>query len=244
MIRLRHARREEYNLILVDLMMPEHDGVATTRAIREILGEHTTVIILTAYDWYEREEEAEQAGVDAFMAKPLASSNVLYEFRQAFRRKSARGGEETPLADLAGRRILIAEDMIVNAEIMKQLLMMRGMEADHAENGKLALEMFEQSAPGHYDAILMDVRMPVMDGLAATEAIRASAHPDSQTVPIVAMTANAFDEDVQRSMQAGMNAHLAKPVEPEHMYRTLAELIGRRDAAGKGASKPESEGGK
>ena len=119
----------------------------------------------------------------------------------------------------------MAEDIIINAEIMKEILSVCEAEIDHAENGRIALEMFRNSPPGYYDAILMDVRMPEMDGLEATSAIRALDKPDAKTIPIIAMTANAFDEDVQRSLQVGMNAHLSKPVEPDHLYQTLEELI-------------------
>ena len=224
LIEMRHARREDYNLILVDWLMPEKDGIALTRDIRKILGLDTTVIVLTAYDWYEIEEEALKAGVDTFMSKPLASTNVLYEFQQAFNRKRQTVPEKK-VVELEGRKILVVEDMPVNAEIMMMILEMRGMISDHAENGKIAVDKFAESPPGFYDAILMDIRMPVMDGLKATEAIRALDHPDAKTVPIIAMTANAFDEDVQRSLKAGMNAHLTKPVDPEHLYKTLQELI-------------------
>ena len=224
LIEMRHARREDYNLILVDWLMPEKDGIALTRDIREILGSDTTVIVLTAYDWYEIEEEAIKAGVDTFMSKPLASTNVLYEFQQAFNRKRQTVPEKK-VVELEGRKILVVEDMPVNAEIMMMILEMRGMISDHAENGKIAVDKFAASPPGFYDAILMDIRMPVMDGLKATEAIRALDHPDAKTVPIIAMTANAFDEDVQRSLKAGMNAHLTKPADPEHLYKTLQELI-------------------
>ena len=224
LIKLRHARREDYNLILVDWLMPEKDGIAVTKEIREILGDNTAVIVLTAYDWYEIEEEALQAGVDMFMAKPLATTNALYEFRQAFNRKR-QVQPEAKVVELTGRKILVAEDMPVNAEIMMMILEMRGMISDHAENGKIAVEKFAASPPGFYDAVLMDIRMPVMDGLEAAAAIRALDHPDAKTVPIIAMTANAFDEDVQRSLKAGMNAHLTKPADPEQLYKTLQELI-------------------
>ena len=137
-------------------------------------------------------------------------------------------GEEQEEVDLEGKHILIAEDMFVNAEIIKEILSMMGMEVDHAENGKLVVEMFEKSPLNYYDAILMDIRMPIMDGLQATENIRALTREDSKTIPIIALTANAFDEDVQRSLQAGMNAHLTKPVEPEHLYETLKEFISAR----------------
>ena len=133
--------------------------------------------------------------------------------------------KEKQRASLKGRKILMAEDVMINAEIMKHVMLEREAETDHAENGRIVLEMFEQSPVGYYDAILMDVRMPEMDGLEATAAIRALDRPDAKRIPIVAMTANAFDEDVQRSLQAGMNAHLSKPVEPDRLYQTLEELI-------------------
>ena len=223
MVKMRHARREDYNLILVDWKMPEMDGLETTRRIRAIVGKETPIIILTSYSWEEIEEEARAAGVDTFAAKPLFAGTVMDEFRAAFRRKNAALVRET--ADLKGRRVLLAEDVSVNAEIMMMVLSMREMEADHAENGRIAVDMFESHEPGYYDAILMDMRMPEMDGLEATRAIRASGRPDAGTVPIIALTANAFDEDVQRSMQAGLNAHLSKPVEPETLFETLESLV-------------------
>ena len=128
-------------------------------------------------------------------------------------------------ADLKGKRILVAEDVQVNAEIMKMLLTMEGMESESADNGKIAVQKFEESEPGYFDAVLMDMRMPEMDGLEATRIIRALDREDAKTIPIVALTANAFDEDVQRSIQAGLNAHLSKPVEPELLYETLRKLI-------------------
>ncbi len=224
LLQVAYARREAYNLILVDLKMPEQDGVEVTRRIRELYNGESTIIILTAYSWDDIMEEALAAGVDTFMSKPLFASEVLKEFQQAIQRKHAVP-EEVHRADLAGRRILLAEDMFINAEIMLELLGMREMEVDHAENGQIAVEKFAQSPEGYYDAILMDVRMPVMTGLEATAAIRAMDRPDAKTVPIIAMTANAFDEDVQRSLQVGMNAHLSKPVEPDRLYEALEILI-------------------
>ncbi len=137
----------------------------------------------------------------------------------------ADGAPEKHRTNLAGRRVLLAEDMPVNAEIVMAILDMRDMKTEHAENGKIALDMFTSHPAGYYDAILMDMRMPVMDGLEAAKQIRASLHEDAKTIPIIALTANAFDEDVQRSMQAGINAHLSKPVEPETIYNALEELI-------------------
>ena len=224
MLKLAHARREAYNLILVDMKMPEEDGVEVTKKIRELYNGESTIIILTAYAWDDIMEDALAAGVDSFMAKPLFASGVLEEFKQVIQKKNI-SREEIHKAELKGRRILLAEDMFINAEIMKELLKMREMEVDHAENGELVVDMFKKSKENYYSAILMDVRMPVMTGLEATEAIRALDRPDAKAIPIIAMTANAFDEDVQRSLQVGMNAHLSKPVEPDHLYETLEILI-------------------
>ena len=223
MAKVRHARREPYNLILVDWRMPDMDGVETTRRIRDAVGNETPVIILTSYNWDEIEDEAKRAGVDTFVAKPLFAGTVLDEFREAFKKKNAKLIRDT--VDLKGRRILLAEDVAVNAEIMIMVLSMREIQVDHAENGRIAVEMFEQHEEGYYDAILMDMRMPEMDGLEATRKIREMNRLDAKNIPIIALTANAFDEDVQYSMQAGLNAHLSKPVEPDTLFKTLEELI-------------------
>ena len=223
MVKLRHARREPYNLILVDWRMPELDGVETTRQIRKLVGYETPIIILTSYSWEDIAEEAIAAGVDTFLAKPVFAGMVMDEFREAFKKKNTRLERET--ADLKGRRVLLAEDVAVNAEIMMMVLSMREIEVEHAENGRIAVEMYASHAPGYYDAILMDMRMPEMDGLEASRLIRATDRADAKTIPIIALTANAFDEDVQRSMQAGLNAHLSKPVEPEALFRTLESLM-------------------
>ncbi len=225
MLELQHVKQEPYNLVLLDWKMPEKDGIETAREIRERYNNETTVIILTAYNWDEIADEAASAGVDSFLAKPLFAGNVISEFERIAHRNNMSLFREKNRAELEGRRILLAEDMEINAEIMMDVLEMEDMESDHAENGKIAVEMFEKSEPGTYSAILMDIRMPVMDGLEAAEAIRALDRPDAKRIPIIALTANAFDEDVQRSLQVGMNAHLSKPVEPDHLYQTLQELI-------------------
>ena len=223
MTKLRAARREPYNLILADWRMPDMDGIETTRQIRAAVGNETPVIILTSYNWDEIADEAKAAGVDTFAAKPLFAGTVLDEFREAFKKKNAKLVRAT--ADLKHRRILLAEDVTVNAEIMIMVLSMREIQAEHAENGRIAVEMFEEHEAGYYDAILMDMRMPEMDGLEATRKIRAMNRSDAKRIPIIALTANAFDEDVQRSMQAGLNAHLSKPVEPEILFETLEGLL-------------------
>ena len=222
-VRLRHGRQEEYDLILVDWKMPELDGVETTRQIRQIVGNDTPIIILTSFNWDDVADEARAAGVDTFVAKPLFAGSVMDEFREAFRCKNEALAKKT--ADLKGRRILLAEDVQVNAEIMMMVLGMREMEVDHAENGQEAVNLFASHDAGYYSAILMDMRMPIMDGLEATKVIRAMEREDAKSIPIIALTANAFDEDVQRSLQAGLDAHLSKPVEPEILFGTLEKLI-------------------
>ena len=225
MIKLRHARREPYNLIIVDWHMPEMDGVEVTRRIREIIGTESAIIILTAYNWDDVIDEAVAAGVDSFIAKPLFSGTLIDEFKKVIKKKKIGSNDNRKKAELQGRKILLAEDMPVNAEIMVMVLQMRDMEADVAENGRIALEKFQKSPEGYYSAILMDMRMPEMDGLEATQRIRALDRPDAKSIPIIALTANAFDEDVQRSLQAGLNAHLSKPVEPETLFDTLETML-------------------
>lgn len=225
MVQLRQARMEPYNLILVDWKMPEMDGVETTRRIRTIVGNESAIIILTAYRWDDILEEAVQAGVDSFIPKPLFAAAVMEEFKSALRRKGSLAAQSAHKAELTGRRILLAEDMEINAEIISMLLESRDMEVDLAQNGKIAVDKFGAHEPGYYDAVLMDMRMPEMDGLEATRRIRAMDREDARCIPIIALTANAFDEDVQRSLQAGLNAHLSKPVQPEVLFETLESLI-------------------
>ena len=223
LVNRRSYNSEQYDLILVDWKMPEMDGIETTRRIRSAAGQELAIIILTSYNWDDVADEAKKAGVDTFVPKPLFASSVLDEFREAFRRKN--GSQVPRRTELKGRRVLLAEDVSVNAEIMTMLLSMKEMKVEVAENGQIAVEMFRSHEAGYYDAILMDMRMPVMDGLEATRVIRASDKEDAGTIPMIALTANAFDEDVQRSMQAGLNAHLSKPVQPEALYETLESLI-------------------
>ena len=205
--------------------MPEMDGVEVSRQIRGIAGNESAIIILTAYRWDDVYDEALQAGVDSFLPKPLFAANVVEEFRGALAKKNLLGKLGPRKAELKGRHILLAEDIQINAEIMTMVLQSREMTVDVAENGKIAVEKFESQPEGTYDAIFMDMRMPEMDGLEATARIRAMDRGDAKTVPIIALTANAFDEDVQRSLQAGLNAHLSKPVEPDALFDTLETLI-------------------
>ena len=225
MLEVAHTKQEPYNLVLLDWRMPDMDGLEVAREIRKLYSNETTIIILTSFNWDEIMDEALHIGVDSFLAKPLFASNVISEFERIARKNNMSIFKEKQRADLNGKKILLAEDMIINAEIMKELLGLKGAVIDHAENGKIVYEKFKNSVPGYYDAILMDVRMPEMDGLEATTAIRNLDRKDAETIPIIAMTANAFDEDVQRSLQVGMDAHLSKPVDTDRLYQTLEELI-------------------
>ena len=228
-VQFHQARRTPYNLVLVDWKMPGMDGVETTRQIRSVAGDESAIIFLTAYRWDDVQAEAMAAGVDSFIAKPLFASGVMEEFRRAVASKNIASIGKERRAELKGRRILLAEDVAINAEIIMMLLGMKGMTVEHALNGRIAVEKFAENPENYYDAILMDIRMPEMDGLAATVKIRSMDRADAKTIPVIALTANAFDEDVQRSLQAGLNAHLSKPVEPEQLYSTLENLIWEKE---------------
>ena len=222
-VKLNHARQTPYNLILIDWKMPEMDGVETTKAIRSIVGNESAIIILTAYKWDEVLDDAVKAGVDSFIAKPLFANSVIEEFKNAVIRKGLRTSKESAV-NLKGKHILVAEDIEINAEIMQTILEDKGIIVDLAENGKIAVDKFVNSEINHYSAILMDVRMPEMDGLEATRIIRNLSRADAN-LPIIAMTANAFDEDVQRSLQAGLDAHLTKPIQTKLLFETLKRLV-------------------
>ena len=214
-----------YNIALVDWKMPDMDGVETARSIRRIVGPDTLVIIMSAYDWTEIEARAREAGVDFFISKPIFQSVVQDVLLKATRRRQSAATLPVQKEDFAGRRILLVEDNEINMEIARTLLEFRNASVDGACNGQQAVEMFRSSPQNHYDAVLMDVRMPVMDGIAATQSIRGLNRADAATVPILAMTANAFAEDIEQSRKAGMNEHLAKPIEPETLYARLASYF-------------------
>ncbi|MBR3244013.1 MAG: amino acid permease [Parasporobacterium sp.] len=233
LIRKAYESGVAYRLVITDYKMPGMNGLDLTSQVREFDGGKTVVIMLTGYNWDIIEEEAVAAGVDDIMAKPLFSDTLLRKINAVFYAKSgmklveevSEAEEEEKVNVLAGRRVLMAEDVEQNAEILADLLDLEEIEAEHAVNGQIAVQMFAEKPAGYYDAVLMDVRMPVMDGLTATREIRALDHPDAKKIPIIAMTANVFDEDVERSLQAGMNAHLSKPIEPERLYETMTQLI-------------------
>lgn len=222
---IQHAKHKNYNLVLMDWNMPGMNGKETSAEINRLYDRETTVVALTAYNRDDIQEEAQSVGVHNFLTKPLYASNILDNFEQIALRNNMPIFKEKAQAKLAGRRVLLAEDVEINAEILMDSLEMENIKVDYAKNGKMAVEMFEKSTAGIYAAILMDVRMPVMDGLEATKVIRALEREDAKRIPIIALTANTFDEDVQRSLKAGMNAHASKPIEMDTLIRMLGELI-------------------
>lgn len=218
-------KQNNYDLILIDWKMPEMDGIETTRRIRQIVGPDVTIIIMTAYDWASIEHEAKMAGVNLLMSKPMFKSSLLSAFEKAFGKKAEEPKEAPMEFDFTGKRLLLAEDHPLNVEVARRLLESKGFTVEVAENGVRAVEMFTVAPENYYDAVLMDIRMPVMDGLQATRSIRHLSKPDARRIPIIAMTANAFDDDMEKSKQAGMNAHLAKPIEPQKLFETMRQFV-------------------
>lgn len=188
------------------------------------MGPETTIIIITAYDWSAIEAEAREAGADAFIAKPLFPSTLCKTFASLYAdRRQAVSDDQVALP--AGSRLLLVEDNALNLEIAKSLLEMHGLTVDTAENGLEAVRTFEKAEEGRYQAILMDIRHADHGRLDATRAIRALTRPDAVSVPIIAMTANAFDEDKPLAEAAGMNAYLVKPLDMDVMFATLREWL-------------------
>ena len=225
---------EDYHVIVLDWKMSDIDGIETARKIREKVGPEVPIMILAAYDFEDIKEEAEKAGINGFMPKPFFISNLRRVVEEHHRKKNKMPDPESLEVQQGHRRstfegmhVLAAEDNESNAEIITELLKTEGITCDIAENGKEAVERFTKAEPGYYDMIFMDIQMPVMDGYEATRCIRESGHPDAKTVPIVAMTAYAFEEDVRRALEAGMNAHTAKPVNMEKLKELMLRLTGK-----------------
>ena len=224
------SRGDNYTVYVVDWMLPDMNGIEVTRRIRKEMGEDVPIILLTAYDWLDIEDEAKEAGVTAFCSKPLFYSElhkclhsiVCAEEEEREKEQEHSGGEKEKRHT---GRILLAEDNELNQEIAKMILEDAGFTAEVAENGQIALDMLRKSEPGYYQIILMDVRMPVMNGYEATRAIRALENKELSSIPIFAMTANAFEEDKQEAMEAGMNGHLSKPIEIEVLFETLDKIM-------------------
>ena len=216
-----------YDVCFIDWCMPDLNGIETARRIREYTGPDALIIIISAYDWSEIEQQAREAGVNAFIAKPLFAS-TLYNTLLTVAQKgklSDDGGKETLKYDFAGKKILLAEDNELNAEIAIELLKLAGLHVTHVENGQEAVEMFLQSAPGEFLLILMDIQMPLLNGYDAARKIRTSKHTAAASIPIIAMTANAFRDDVQTAIDAGMNGHIAKPIDVDALYKMIAKYM-------------------
>lgn len=222
----RHAQSRDYHVILLDWKMPGMDGIETARELQARVGEDVSVLLISAYDWGDIESEARAAGIKGFLTKPLFKSTLYYGLRRfADSVEADQEALEPTVGDFAGRRLLIAEDSEVNWEIARELLADKGFISEWAENGQICVEMFDNAQPGYYDAILMDLRMPVMSGIDATIAVRALEREDAKTIPIIAMTADAFDEDVKKCIDSGMNAHVAKPLDMNKLLRLLQKFI-------------------
>jgi len=228
---MRTAREEgaPYHLILLDWKMPKLDGLETVRLIRKNYSKKIPILIFTAYDWEEIEEEAKELGVEHFMAKPFFMTTFKEVIGRVMgRQKKVRSGNESMV--VKGKHILVVDDIEANRLVLVKILSSLGADCEEACNGQEALDKFTSSLPGDYDLILMDVQMPVLDGYAATRAIRGSNHPCAKTLPIIAMTANAFVEDIRAAIESGMNAHIAKPIQLDKLKDTLQEVLGNESS--------------
>ena len=216
-----------YHAYIIDWRLPDMNGIEVTRQIRS-LHDDTPIIILTAYDWSDIEVEAKAAGVTAFCSKPMFLSDLRETLMSALGQKQTDAAQELlppKDADFKGRQILLVEDNELNREIAQEILREYGFRVDPAENGAVAVEKVSTAAPGSYDLVLMDVQMPVMDGYTATRQIRALENPALAGVPILAMTANAFDEDRRRAMESGMNGFLSKPIVIGDLVQELHKIL-------------------
>ena len=226
-IRSKEAKEQEdaFRVYIIDWQMPDMNGVEVTRRIRKIAGEDASIIILTAYDWSDIEKEATEAGVTAFCSKPVFLSELRDVLSAPFRGGDGESETEEKKVDFTGRKVLLAEDNELNQLIAQAILTESGLDVVIANNGEEAVKLMEESPAGTYDIILMDIQMPVMDGYQASRLIRALEDPEKARVPIVAVTANAFEEDRKLALEAGMNGHLAKPYDIPKMLETLTDLM-------------------
>ncbi len=218
----RHKQHRDYYVVLLDCKMPEMDGIETAREMRRRIGDDVPILLMSAYEWDDVEEEAREAGITGFISKPLFKS-TLYHSLKPFADQDIENVElpAEPQMDFSGKRLLVAEDNELNWEIASELLSSVGFVLDWAENGKLCVEKFAASQPGYYNAILMDLRMPEMNGFEATQSIRAMEREDARQIPIIAMTADAFADDVKACLDCGMNSHVAKPLNMPELLRLL-----------------------
>lgn len=227
LVKKEYAAGREYSTIILDWQMPGMNGLDTAREIRKIIPIDTPVLFLTSYDWSSIETEALEIDVDGFLAKPFTVVNLMEKLIDVERFKNSVSTPDTKI-ELKGLRFLAAEDNSLNAEILSEILRSEGATCEIAENGQVAVDKFTSAPAGTYDAILMDIMMPVLNGYDATKLIRQSGHPEAMSIPIIAMTANAFVRDVQDALDAGMNAHLAKPLNLETLKNTLGSCLKQR----------------
>ncbi len=228
-LRAAHAKKtgKDFGVYIIDWLMPDLNGIEVVRRIRMEIGDDTPIVILTAYDWSDIEEEARAAGVTAFCSKPIflsELSSLLTATTEKFQGQKI-SDESFAATGLAGKKVLLVEDNELNREIADEILTEAGLFVETAENGQIAVDKVTEAAAGAYDVILMDIQMPVMDGYEATRRIRAISDKAKAQVAIIAMTANAFDEDRQKALDAGMNGHIAKPVDIRKLMDTLAEIL-------------------
>ncbi len=225
-----HEHGEAFSVYIIDWMMPDMNGIETVRRIRKVIGDKVPIIIMTAYDWADIEDEAKEAGVTAFCSKPLFMSELRVTLAEPFDHNDEKKTDKDPeKADFSGRRILLAEDNEMNQMIAEAILTNVGFEVDKAGDGHIAVEKMKDAPAGTYDIILMDIQMPNMDGYEATKMIRALEDKNKANIPIIAVTANAFEEDRKLALDAGMNGHLAKPYDVTSMIKTIAEMIGDKE---------------
>ena len=220
-----HKKGDDYQIILLDWKLPGMNGIQVAKEIRRNLGDEVPILLISAYDWSEFEAEAREAGISGFISKPLFKSTLYHALRQYMGAETENDQTLNHNIDLSGRRILLAEDNELNWEVAKELLSDLGVELDWAEDGQICLDKFQRSPQGYYDAILMDIRMPHMTGYEATKAIRGLNHPNALSVPIIAMSADAFSDDIQHCLECGMNAHIAKPIDDIELTRILKRFL-------------------
>jgi len=224
MIEHRHLSGRDYDVIIVDWKMPEIDGPETIRRIRSEIDANIPILLISVYDWSDIEDVAKEAGANAFVSKPLFRSTLYDKINELVGKESSSIEPEDDYSDLQGLHILVAEDNDVNWEIISVILGMHGITTERAENGQICVDKMRAAAEGSYELIFMDIQMPEMNGLDATRAIRDLEDPWASSIPIVAMTADAFSENVTECLEAGMNGHIAKPVDIKLVIKEIRRI--------------------
>ena len=219
-----YEESDSFSVYIIDWMMPDLNGIETARRIRKVIGDFVPIIIITAYDWADIEQEAYDAGVTAFVNKPLFMSDLKKTLIRCCEGDTVEEEEEKK-PDYSGKKILLVEDNEMNREIANEILTEYGFVIDTAEDGTIAVEKMKNAKPGQYDAILMDIQMPIMDGYEATKEIRAMKNKKIANIPIIATTANAFEEDRKLAIDAGMNEHIAKPIDIQKLIAALDKVL-------------------